>query len=91
MLVGALVLLAVTGGAALAHVDSLGVPDPYWQAGNVSTTSAGVPNGGADGGGAVPAMARFFKGCVYASGGVAVLLLLSLLRMLGGSKQRSWD
>ncbi len=84
----ALVLMAVTGGAASAHLDNLGAPDPYWQTGNASAASGDVASGSAS---ATPGAARFLQGFVYVSGGTALLLLLSLLRMLFGSKQRSWD
>ena len=87
----ALVLIAGSGRTALAHLDSLGAPDPYWQAGTVSTTGADLANGRAGGGSAAATVARFWKGCAYAAGGLALLLLLSLLRTLRASKQRTWE
>jgi hypothetical protein len=44
-----LALVAATARAALAHVDSLGQPDPYWQqiAAATPATDAGVATGGA--------------------------------------------
>jgi hypothetical protein len=86
-----LVLVALTGGAALAHVDTLGEPDPYWQRGaNASTDgNAEIGGSGTAPGRAAAAVPRLLEVFVYASGGLSLFLLLSLLRSLRGSRRRS--
>lgn len=77
----ALVLVGVAGSSALAHPDTLGVPDPYWQqVANASTAGGATPAQPV----AVPWLLSVF---VYGSGGLCVLLLLSLMSSLLGSRR----
>lgn len=79
----ALVLVGVAGSSVLAHPDTLGVPDPYWQqVANASTDGGATP--------AQPvAVPWLLEVLVYASGGLCVLLLLSLVSSLLGSRRDS--
>ena len=85
-----LLVAALTGRAALAHPDTLGVPDPSWQ--NVASASSdargqiATEGTTADGGATHPGLLR---GYVYAMGGVFVILALSLLHSLWISSRRS--
>ena len=74
----ALILVGVVGAPALAHPVELGVPDPYWQ--QIAKASTGPQPA------AVPWLLEVF---VYGSGGLAVLLLLSLVPSLLGSRRDS--
>ena len=77
----ALVLVGVAGSSALAHPDTLGVPDPYWQqVANTSTAGGATPAQPV----VVPWLLRVF---VYGSGGLCVLLLLSLMSSFFGSRR----
>jgi hypothetical protein len=79
----ALALVGRAGAPALAHPDTLGVPDPYWQ--QVATASTG-----ADATPARPVAAPWLlQVLVYGSGGLAALLLLSLVSSLVGSRRDS--
>ena len=79
----ALVFVGVAGGSALAHPDTLGVPDPYWQQVANASTAGGATA-------AQPVAAPWLlKVLVYSSGGLCVLLLLSLVSSLFGSRRNS--
>jgi hypothetical protein len=85
-----LVLFSLSGRVALAHPDTLGEADPYWQQrasaardGSADATPGNTPAG-------QPAAAsRLLKGFAYASGGVSLLFVLSLLRSIRGSLRRA--
>jgi hypothetical protein len=85
-----LLVAALTSSAALAHPDTLGTPDPYWQ--NIASASGdGRGQIAADGttassGATHPGLLR---GYVYAMGFVFVILALSLLHSLWISSRRS--
>jgi hypothetical protein len=79
----ALVLVGVAGASALAHPDMLGVPDPYWQ--QVANASTG---GGATLAQPI-AIPWLLEVLIYASGGLCVLLLLSFVPSLLGSRRDS--
>jgi hypothetical protein len=79
----ALMLVGVIGARALAHPDTLGVPDPYWQ--QVAQAST---DGGATAARPV-AIPWLLEVLVYGSGGLSVLLLLSLVSSLIGSRRDS--
>lgn len=90
ILLAAAALAAATSRVALAHPDVLGAPDPYWQ--NVAATTSGAGGerageGASAGRGA--ALPRLLDGFVYVSGGLSVLLVVSLLRSLRASAKRS--
>jgi hypothetical protein len=76
-------LVGVAGVPAGAHPDTLGVPDPYWQqVANASTAGSTTP--------AQPvAVPWLLEVLVYGSGGLAVLLVLSLVSSLLGSRRDS--
>jgi hypothetical protein len=83
-----LVVTALTARMALAHVDGLGAPDPYWQ--KIASASGSGADSAADAasanrGAAVPRLRRFF---VYGSGVAFVVLAASLLRSLLSSTRR---
>jgi hypothetical protein len=86
-----LVILAVglTARAALAHPDTLGAPDPYWQ--QIANASTGgspqVATGDATASrpAALPRLRRFV---VYGSGIAFAVFAASLLRALLGSTRR---
>ena len=91
LVLAALAVVVLSGGTARAHpIDGFGAPDPYWQSAGVTTVNADASGAGATNAGAQGA-ARLVQGLVYASGGLALLLLLSLVRLFRGSRERSWD
>jgi hypothetical protein len=87
-----LLLLAVisTAGAARAHVDSLGEPDPYWQQATTAARDARTDVARNDASASpTDALSRLRRSLVYASGGVSLLFLVSLARSLRGSLRRT--
>ena len=75
-----LALVTATATATLAHVDSMGQPDPYWQqlaAESAAKASQDPPD---------TALLEIF---VYASGGLSLLLGVSVLRSLWTGPRRS--
>jgi len=76
-----LMLIGLVGASAQAHPEILGVPDPSWQ-----QPANGLPDGATA---APPAIPRSLEVFVYAAGGLSVLLLLSLVRSLFGSRRKS--
>jgi hypothetical protein len=82
-------LLTATAEATLAHIDTLGAPDPHWQHFPGAPTPGG-PEVSTDptGPSRAPAVPRLLEVFIYASGGLSVLLVISLLGSLwtGGAR-----
>jgi hypothetical protein len=83
-----LVLVSLSARVALAHPDTLGEPDPYWQqsTGAARDGSAAVADAPP---GQPAAVARLLRGFAYASGGLFLLFLFSFVRSIRGSLRRS--
>lgn len=77
----ALMLVGVAGGPARAHPDTFGVPDPYWQ------QAARTPTDGAATAAGPVAVPWLLEVLVYGSGALCMLLLLSLVTSLLGSRR----
>lgn len=76
----ALALVTATARATLAHPDVPGQPDPYWQqlaAASVAEASQARPD------------TTLLQVLVYASGGVSLLLAVSVLRSLWIARRRA--
>ncbi|MBI3770716.1 MAG: hypothetical protein HY271_19785 [Deltaproteobacteria bacterium] len=85
-----LVLLSLSGRAALAHPDTLGEADPYWQqSANAARDESAKATRGDTPSGQSTAVSRLLKGFAYASGGVSLLFVLSLVRSMRGSQRRA--
>jgi hypothetical protein len=78
----AVALVLLSAHAALAHPDTLGAPDPYWQ--QVATTTAGDGSGTASRGDALPRLRRIL---VYGSAVAFVACAGSLLRALRATRR----
>ncbi len=82
-----LLVVALSGSAALGHPDTLGTPDPYWQKiANASGDGRAFDGTAAQGGATHPGLLR---GYLYAVGGAFVVLALSLVHSLWTSSRQS--
>jgi hypothetical protein len=91
-LAAVLVILAValTARATLAHPDTLGAPDPYWQSIANASTGGGPQVATGDATTSRPApLPRLRRFLIYGSGIAFAVFAASLLRTLLGSTRRS--
>jgi ABC-type phosphate transport system substrate-binding protein len=85
-----LLVAVLTGGAARAHIDTLGTPDPYWQ--NLANGSSnGSGQIAADGSTAIAGVAHpwLLRAYLYAVGALFVAFAVSLLYSSWRSARRS--
>jgi len=85
-----LALVTAPATATLAHPDTLGAPDPYWQHfPGAPTVSGPQVSGDTTAPSRAAAVPWLLEAFVYGSGGLSVLLVILLLRSLWTERPRS--